>query len=123
MARLLAGRVTSDKNHKTIVISVATRKTHPIYKKQYTVNRKFMAHDEKNEAKAGDLVIIRECRPRSARKRFTLLKITEKAEIGFKETDATADVPQEAPEGAEKEERREKRVETVKKSNSEEKES
>ncbi len=95
MARQLTGRVTSDKNDKTIVISVATRKTHPIYKKQYTRNTKFMAHDEKNEAKIGDLVIIRETRPLSARKRFTLDKIVEKAHIAFVETDATADVPQE----------------------------
>ncbi len=97
MARTLTGRVSSDKNNKTIVISVATRKTHPIYKKQYTVNTKFMAHDEKNEAKVGDLVIIRETRPLSARKRFGLEKIVEKAHVGFEETDATADVPVEEP--------------------------
>ncbi len=95
MARLLTGRVTSDKTDKTIVITVASRKTHPIYKKQYTRNTKFMAHDAANEAKAGDLVVIRETRPLSARKRFTLDKIVEKAHVGFKETDATADIPQE----------------------------
>jgi small subunit ribosomal protein S17 len=95
MARQLTGRVVSDKNDKTIVISVATRKTHPIYKKQYTRNTKFMSHDEKNEAKVGDLVIIRETRPMSARKRFMLEKIVESAHAGFVETDATADVPQE----------------------------
>ena len=93
MARLLTGRVASDKTNKTIVISVATRKTHPIYKKQYTRNTKFMAHDEKNEAKTGDLVVIRETRPLSARKRFILDKIIEKVHAGFQETDATADVP------------------------------
>ena len=94
MARLLTGRVTSDKTDKTIVISVASRKTHPIYKKQYTRNTKFMAHDEANEAKAGDLVVIRETRPLSARKRFILDRIIEKAYVGFEETDATADVPE-----------------------------
>ncbi len=94
MPRLLTGRVTSDKTDKTIVISIATRKTHPIYKKQYTRNTKFMAHDEKNEAKIGDLVIIRETRPLSAKKRFILDKIAEKAHAGFEETDATADVPE-----------------------------
>ncbi|OVE78843.1 30S ribosomal protein S17 [bacterium G20] len=108
MARTLSGRVVSDKNNKTIVVSVATRKTHPIYKKQYTINTKFMAHDEKNEVKVGDLVIIREVRPLSARKRFELKKVVEKANIGFSETDATADLPKEpkakspkpkAPEG------------------------
>lgn len=98
MARLLTGRVASDKSSKTIVISVATRKTHPIYKKQYTRNTKFMAHDERNEAKIGDLVIIRETRPLSARKRFILDRIVEKAHAGFEETDATADVPQEPKE-------------------------
>ncbi len=97
MARQLTGRVTSDKNNKTIVISVATRKTHPIYKKQYTRNTKFMAHDEKNEAKIGDTVIIRETRPLSAKKRFTLDTIVEKANLVFAETDATADIPVEEP--------------------------
>lgn len=98
MARLLTGRVASDKTDKTIVISIATRKTHPIYKKQYTRNTKFMAHDEKNEAKIGDLVVIRETRPLSAKKRFTLDHILEHAHVGFEETDATADVPvQEEP--------------------------
>jgi small subunit ribosomal protein S17 len=98
MARQLTGKVASDKNDKTIVISVASRKTHPIYKKQYTRNTKFMAHDEQNEAKTGDLVIIRETRPLSAKKRFILERILEKAHAGFVETDATADVPEEPKE-------------------------
>ena len=97
MARLLSGKVVSDKNDKTIVISVATRKTHPIYKKQYTINRKFMAHDENNEAKTGDIVTIRESRPLSARKRFTLDKVNQKAGVGFEETDATGDVVVDEP--------------------------
>lgn len=100
MSKTLTGRVTSDKNDKTIVITVATRKTHPIYKKQYTVNTKFMAHDENNEAKLGDRVVIRESRPLSARKRFTLDKVVEKAHLGFEEADATADVPEEPKEEA-----------------------
>lgn len=95
MARILTGRVVSDKNDKTIVISVASRKTHRLYKKQYTRNTKFMAHDEKNQAKVGDLVAIAETRPLSARKRFRLDRIIEKKHVGFEETDATADVPQE----------------------------
>lgn len=92
MARLLSGRVVGDKNDKTIVVSVSSRKTHPIYKKQYTINRKFMAHDQKNEAKVGDLVVIRESRPLSAKKHFTLHNIAEKSGVRFEETDATADV-------------------------------
>ena len=96
MAKSIIGVVTSDKSNKTIVVTVQTRKTHPLYKKQYTVNSKFMAHDEKNEAKVGDKVVITEVRPISARKRFILTEISEKAAIGFNEADATADVSEEA---------------------------
>lgn len=81
MAKTLTGVVVSDKADKTIVISVQTRKTHSIYKKQFTVSKRFIAHDENNEAKTGDTVIIGETRPISARKHFTLSKITEKAAI------------------------------------------
>ena len=97
MAHSITGIVHSDKTDKTIVIKVATRKTHPLYRKQYTVNTKFMAHDAKNEAKVGDLVTITACRPLSARKRFTLTKILERSGIRFEETDATADIPIEEP--------------------------
>lgn len=97
MARSITGVVTSDKADKTIVITVRSRKTHPIYKKQYTVNTKYMAHDEKNEAKAGDLVLITESRPVSARKHFKLSRIIERGGVRFEESDATADVPQEEP--------------------------
>lgn len=85
MAKTLTGVVTSDQSDKTIVVVVRTRKTHPIYKKQYTETKKFMAHDEANEAKIGDKVIISETRPVSARKRFALLKVTEKAAIRHEE--------------------------------------
>lgn len=95
MARILTGTVTSDKTDKTIVITVRTRRTHPLYKKQYTVNTKFMAHDENNDAKAGDLVMIIETRPISARKRFKLEKIIERSGVRFEEADAVADIPQE----------------------------
>jgi small subunit ribosomal protein S17 len=97
MGRILTGTVTSDKGDKTIVITVNTRKTHPIYKKQYSVNTKFMAHDEKNEAKVGDRVVIEETRPLSTRKRFQLARILERGGVRFEETDATADIPEEAP--------------------------
>ncbi len=85
MAKTLQGVVSSDKGDKTIVVTVATRKTHPIYKKQYTSSRKFVAHDEKNEANNGDTVIIAECRPLSARKRHTLHKVVARAGIEHKE--------------------------------------
>jgi small subunit ribosomal protein S17 len=47
MARNLTGVVSSDRADKTIIINVVTRRTHPLYKKQYTFNTKYMAHDEK----------------------------------------------------------------------------
>jgi small subunit ribosomal protein S17 len=78
MAKTLTGVVSSSKADKTITVTVVTRKTHPIYKKQYSENKKFMAHDENNEAEVGDKVIISEVRPISARKRFTLAKIVER---------------------------------------------
>lgn len=98
MSKQMTGTVTSDKGDKTIVITVRARQTHPLYKKQYTVNTKFMAHDEKNEAKIGDLVTIEETRPLSARKRFKLAKIIERAGVAFAEADATADVAEEVVE-------------------------
>lgn len=95
MAKHLTGTVTSDKADKTVVITVQTRKTHPLYKKQYTVNSKFMAHDPKNTAKLGDLVSIIDTRPISARKRFVVNKIIERAGAVFNESDATADIVEE----------------------------
>jgi small subunit ribosomal protein S17 len=85
MAKTLTGVVSSDKADKTIVVTVTTRKTHPLYKKQYTSSRKFMAHDEQNQAKVGDKVVITETRPLSAQKRFKLDKVVERAGIAFVE--------------------------------------
>lgn len=81
MGRTLTGVVVSDKGDKTIIIAVQTRKTNRIYKKQYSVTTKFMAHDEQNSAHVGDKVSIIETRPLSARKRFMLKSIIEKAAI------------------------------------------
>lgn len=81
MARQLVGIVVSDKGDKTIVVKITTRKTHPLYRKQYSISTKFMAHDESNDAKAGDKVQIIESRPLSARKRFKLVKVLERARI------------------------------------------
>lgn len=86
MARTFTGVVSSDKGDKTIVVTVQARKTHPVYKKQYTVGTKFMAHDEQNEASIGDKVIIAESKPVSRRKRFVLQKVVERAEIKHVET-------------------------------------
>ncbi len=88
MAKTLTGVVTSNKTDKTIVVTVTSHKTHPIYKKKYITSKKFMAHDEKNEAEMGDRVIISETRPISARKRFILAKVVEHASIRHKEEEA-----------------------------------
>lgn len=101
MARTMQGTVTSDKADKTIVVAVSTRKTHPIYKKQYTVTSRFASHDEKNEARAGDTVVITECRPISASKRFTLTKIVERAGV-VHETEADVAVVEEVTKKATK---------------------
>ena len=79
MAKTFTGIVTSDKADKTITITVTSRETHPIYGKQYSVNRKYTAHDEKNEAHMGDKVTISETRPLSKTKFFTLVSINERS--------------------------------------------
>lgn len=79
MAKTLTGIVTSDVRDKTITITVTSRETHPIYRKQYTVNRKYQAHDPKNEAHVGDKVQITEVRPISKTKSFTLAAIEARA--------------------------------------------
>lgn len=81
MAKAIIGVVTSNKTDKTIVVTTHTHKTHPLYRKQYTVTKKFMAHDENNECQAGDKVAIIETRPISARKRYTLDRIIEKPQL------------------------------------------
>ncbi len=74
----LIGKVVSDKMQKTIVVEVERLKEHPKYKKRYKVKKKYKAHDEKNEAKVGQTVLIEECRPLSKEKRWRLIKILEK---------------------------------------------
>ena len=82
--RTLTGVVTSAKRDKTITIAVTSRETHPLYGKQYTVTRKYTAHDEKNEAGEGDTVTIIETRPISKTKSFTLQSIVEKSRGSIK---------------------------------------
>jgi small subunit ribosomal protein S17 len=75
--RKLTGIVVSDKADKTVVVACDTFKTHRIYKKRFKVTKKYKAHDEKNEYKEGDRVIIRECRPMSREKRWRVIKIVK----------------------------------------------
>jgi small subunit ribosomal protein S17 len=72
------GRVVSDKMEKTVVVAVKTTKTHPLYKKLLRRTTKFMAHDEKSQARIGDLVRIVESRPISKLKTWRLLEVMER---------------------------------------------
>lgn len=77
--RVLTGVVVSDKADKTIVVMVETLVQHPLFKKFIRRRKKFMAHDPQNDCGVGDMVSIIEHRPLSARKRWHLVKIMEKA--------------------------------------------
>ncbi len=77
--RVKQGRVKSDKMDKTIVVVTETRVPHPVYKKVVRQSTRFKAHDERNDAKTGDLVRIQECRPMSRDKRWRLVEILERA--------------------------------------------
>ena len=71
--RILQGVVVSDKNDKTIVVKVERRLLHPVFKKTVRLSKKYHAHDEKNEAKIGEIVRIEETRPSSKLKRWALI--------------------------------------------------
>lgn len=72
--RQLKGIVISDKMKKTVVVRVERVKEHPKYKRRYKVHKKYKAHDEKEEYKIGDRVVIKECRPLSKDKRWRIIK-------------------------------------------------
>jgi small subunit ribosomal protein S17 len=76
----LVGVVTSDKMDKTIVVSVATTKRHPIYGKVVSLVKKYKAHDENNESRVGDRVLIIESRPYSREKHYALVSVLERAD-------------------------------------------
>jgi small subunit ribosomal protein S17 len=77
--RSFVGVVTSDKMDKTIVVSITTKKLHRLYKKYVTSVKKYKAHDELNDAHAGDKVKIVECRPFSKDKCWRLAEVIERA--------------------------------------------
>jgi small subunit ribosomal protein S17 len=72
------GRVVSDKMDKTIVVSVERLARHPLYKRVVRLTTKFKAHDEANDAKVGDTVLIEESRPLSATKRWRLIEVVQR---------------------------------------------
>ena len=75
------GRVASDKMDKTVVVAVETSRRHPIYKKTIRRAVKYKAHDENNQCKPGDTVIIEETRPLSKDKRWRVAEILTKGEV------------------------------------------
>jgi small subunit ribosomal protein S17 len=74
------GMVVSNKPDKTVTVSVETLVRHPFYKKRVRRSKRFLVHDERNEARVGDTVRIIETRPLSARKRWRLANIVSRAE-------------------------------------------
>jgi small subunit ribosomal protein S17 len=81
--RTITGVVTSAAGNKTIVVTRTSRETHSLYGKKFTRSQKFHAHDEKNEVKLGDTVIIEESRPISRTKTWTLVKVAERGREKF----------------------------------------
>ena len=77
--RTLQGRVVSDKMDKSITVVIERRVKHPIYGKFVRKSTKVHAHDENNECKIGDVVIVEQCRPLSKTKSWRLVKLVERA--------------------------------------------
>ena len=75
----VTGVVVSDKMNKTVKVAIERQIRDPLYGKTSKRTSTFLAHDEKNEAKVGDKVSIAETRPLSARKRWVVTSIVEKA--------------------------------------------
>lgn len=75
--RTKKGIVLSTKMDKTIVVKVDTYKVHPKYRKRYKISKKFYAHDEQNQCKEGQVVVIKESRPLSKLKRWSLVEVVQ----------------------------------------------
>ena len=78
--RTLTGRVISNKMDKTATVLIDRRVRHPLYGKYIRRSTKYHVHDENNECQEGDIVTIRECRPLSKTKTFSLVSVVERAE-------------------------------------------
>ena len=79
LTRTVTGRVISDKMQKTITVLVERKVPHPVYGKYVRRSTKLHAHDEQNECKQGDKVVIEECRPLAKSKAWRLVKVVERA--------------------------------------------
>lgn len=76
--RQLQGTVVSTQMDKTAVVRVERMKAHPLYRKVIRLHKRYMAHDEGNEARSGDVVLIEECRPLSRQKRWRIVEWVER---------------------------------------------
>ena len=77
--RTVQGTVVSNKMDKTVVVAIVRQVKHPIYGKFIKRTTKIHAHDENNQCNMGDVVTLRECRPLSKNKSWTLVDVVEKA--------------------------------------------
>ncbi len=77
--KIRSGVVVSDKMNKTIIVSIERLVKHPLYQKYLRKKARYKAHDEKNECRAGDRVLLMETRPLSREKRWRVKEILEKA--------------------------------------------
>ena len=77
--RQLTGRVVSDKMDKTVTVVVERQVMHPVIGKVVSRSKKYHAHNEGNDAKVGDKVVIEECRPLSKTKAWKVAKVAERA--------------------------------------------
>lgn len=80
LVRAVPGTVVSDRMDKTVTVLVERRVLHPLYKKYIRRSTKLHVHDENNECRSGDRVLVRECRPLSKTKNWRLVKILRRAE-------------------------------------------
>jgi small subunit ribosomal protein S17 len=78
----LTGRVVSDKMDKTVVVAVERTIVHGLYQRYLRRTSRFHAHDEANQCKVGDEVVIVSCRPMSATKRWRVSEVVKRAEVG-----------------------------------------
>ena len=78
--RTLTGRVMSSKMDKTITVAIERLVKHPVYGKYIRRTTKLHAHDEHNECREGDMVTIKQCRPLSKTKAWTLVKVVGRAQ-------------------------------------------
>jgi small subunit ribosomal protein S17 len=75
----LIGLVASDKNDKTVVVEVVRRTRHAVYQKYISRRKRYQAHDETNDCRVGDRVLIEECRPLSRHKHWRIKQVLDRA--------------------------------------------